>query len=108
MVGQVSVSMVPSGSRTAMALVSGPRIIIPSMRAWPPMDVFFVLKFDTSFLGRRTWGDYPCGASSGRVMETVVPLSFTESSVSVPPCIRIISSATARPMPLPRRVVWPL
>ena len=44
----------------------------------------------------------------GRVMQTEVPLSLTESSSRVPPCIFTISSATARPMPLPRRVVCPL
>ena len=46
--------------------------------------------------------------SNGRVTRTEVPWSFTESSSRAPPCILMISSATARPMPLPRRVVCPL
>ena len=31
----------PSGLRTAIAVVFGPRIMMPSRRAWPPMLVFF-------------------------------------------------------------------
>lgn len=40
-VGQLSSTISPETCRTAMEVVSGPRIIIPSMRACPPMEVFF-------------------------------------------------------------------
>ena len=33
----VSISMSPSGVRTATAHVRSPRIMTPSMTAWPPM-----------------------------------------------------------------------
>ena len=36
-VSWVSISMSPSGVRTAMAQVEAPRIITPSTTAWPPM-----------------------------------------------------------------------
>ena len=34
--GSVLVSISPSGRRTAQQISLGPRIMIPSIRAWPP------------------------------------------------------------------------
>ena len=40
----------------------------------------------------------------GRIMRTVVPCPSSLRMSSLPPCMVTISSATARPMPEPRRV----
>ena len=39
-VSRSSTTMFPCGSRTAMAVIFGPRIMIPSISACPPMEVF--------------------------------------------------------------------
>ena len=41
--GRYSRAMLPSGSRTAMAMPVGDFIITPSMTAWPPTVHFFIL-----------------------------------------------------------------
>ena len=101
-VSQVSTSMLPSGIRVAILVRNGPRIIMPSMRACPPIEVFFLLFaiWVISFLS------YPL--ASGKVMVTVVPSPLREVSFRLPPCILMISSATASPMPEPRREDFPL
>ena len=99
---QVSTSMLPSGIRVAIEVSTGPRIIMPSIRACPPIEVFFLLFaiWVISFLS------YPL--ASGKVMVTVVPSPLREFSFRLPPCILMISSATASPMPEPRREDFPL
>ena len=91
----------PSGIRVAIEVTKGPRIIMPSIRACPPMEVFF-LQVDI----RVRFLSYPL--ARGRVMVTVVPTSRWEVRFRLPPCILMISSATASPMPEPRRVDLPL
>jgi hypothetical protein len=41
---QVSTTIWWLGSRTAIEILFGPRIIIPSMSAWPPIVVFFFIR----------------------------------------------------------------
>ena len=47
-----SVEMLPFSSQKAATVRLGPTIIMPSIRAWPPMVViFFVVFMKRSFLG---------------------------------------------------------
>ena len=94
--------MLPSGMRVAMLERMGPRIIIPSMRACPPIEVFFL------FSAIRVFCILSYPLAIGRVMVTVVPSPLRERSFRLPPCILMISSATASPIPEPRRVDFPL
>lgn len=67
----------------------------------------------THFLTKRvqrsgTWREPAAGLPRycfiGRIMRTVVPCPSSLRMSSLPPCMVTISSATARPMPEPRRV----
>lgn len=42
-VGQDSSTISPDTWRTAIAVTAGPRIMMPSIRAWPPIEVFFTV-----------------------------------------------------------------
>ena len=45
-VSHCSSTMLPEVWRTAMAVTKGPRIITPSISAWPPIEVFFAEEFE--------------------------------------------------------------
>jgi hypothetical protein len=49
--GISSITMEPSGRRTAIAFFSGPIIINPSISAWPPMVVLRLQLADPLFRG---------------------------------------------------------
>ena len=48
-VSHSSMTISPSGLRTAMEVRFGPRIMMPSRSAWPPIEVFIPLFFSLSF-----------------------------------------------------------
>ena len=101
---QTSRSIVPLGRRHAIAPLWTPFIITPSISACPPIfdlyDVFCSLILQNTFPSRSGLFYTPFFCV-GIVIVTLVPFPSSLSTVRVPPCMVIISSATARPIPEP-------
>ena len=95
----------PSAPFTTMACFFGPRMRMPSMSACPPI---IVLKQDSFFLAFANFFYLFIYAFTGSLIVTTRPPSGALSIPSVPLWSLIISSQTARPMPLPRSLELPL
>ena len=97
--------MSPSCPRHTMASFLGPRMRMPSISACPPM---LVRKPQLSFLFLAM--DVPSYLSvvGSRMVTSAPGPSWALAISSTPSCRRMISSHTARPMPLPLALLLPL
>ena len=126
---------VPSGLRTTTACFFGPRIIMPSMSAWPPHMVLnppegqaqvfslfcmgncfsFVIQRQARFCAVGILPSFQKKSNScrtyvsiGSTMVTRHPPPWAFPMSNRPSCRVTISSHTARPMPEPRALELPL